>query len=1241
MSGLNSNKELFGEGSSIVSNQNFEDLNEKSLNQEMSKTLKDIRDSLRERRTGGAGAGAGIMGATMSASNLYSFSHGFGNSPNSINTPFEGNIKRMYPNAISAFMSETGINNFYNKEKARQNPLYTKFYNDQLAGDVMNRTTANMANIGIGGLTIAMGAMGGVVGAAALPVGIAAGAVNRVVQNNLRSEQMTHSDLMATSGGFMYGKADTSKLGMGMSRKDRSKIAKNILDEGYADKWWDHQDLNAALSTITSNKMLSSVRSAEDAGKKIKELTEAAKKVSTILGDSLEGSVNTMNKMRTIGAVDTKSMSDFSISMDRAKKEMGISRDGAFDIMAAGSQDSFMSGNGKKMGVIASKSSMSAVGFVGSELINKENYMQYVDQIDKQRKIESFEESKSNIASDLTKLMNEQLGNEVVLMSMMRKKKGTGTGTGKNAQFEYNTDLINDIESGKVKGTNDIIRNSDKYIDKSFLTVEGLQDFKNNKAYISEMSTKRLSEEYGNYKGLEMTLSDISERYGIGKTKDLQAISSRLSNTGEFSEEMVTAMSALIKALNEGNLSKELGESNRREKLRNFSAEYMKETSVYSSWHETTKKGAKWISDFVYQPFREMSENRKTAKEQRERENDIIQDEYGASGFDSVLNKAEYITGMDQKIDKEMSEREKRKSRSTTIFGIAAGEASNNMEDIKNTYNVYELREKGYFENGKLMKGGEELFRKRFEENVEILKREIIKNSEDIYGFKEEWIQAGKMKDFKNSESSKERKKFVVKNKMKEYEAWEDNLGSLNLGAKTINEIKSREMIEASSTYANSKEDIISKYSFFADINDKMQYKDSGFVNFDYDFNKIYEHNKSFFNKGIGDRIITINGGTDGKEIREVSVGKIMNNDGKHSLGRDVMAKKHSELFADTYELYAESGKGKEFNSILEKSYKNISDKSSEEEILSTIEEEIDSSGATKENKVKFKNIAKETMAAAKTAKSTGFNGLGEKSSIAESFKSVSDVTRAFASENVSINGRNMNLSKAISMYGGSNKLIDEAQGHYSGIIDFHKGDATSLERAGNIATFMSLDKMMEDGKINKKEENAFSDILSKRNVKMSKKEWIGYLENVELGEKSEKAIRERINKEYSGKDEEDLLSLPLEKIITKNEISENSKVNSSNFFKSFKKETENKIEAEKIKENALQIEMVAEKLGMGKVIELLSSIANNTIEGSDEEKEKIMSQLYNKMLNRDINTKAESRISDESLGFYKLLSGG
>lgn len=366
-----------------------------------------------------------------------------------------------------------------------------------------------------------------------------------------------------------------------------------------------------------------------------------------------------------------------------------------------------------------------------------------------------------------------------------------------------------------------------------------------------------------------------------------------------------------------------------------------------------------------------------------------------------------------------------------------------------------------------------------------------------------------------------------------------------------------------------------------------------------------------------------------------------MNNDGKHSLGRDVMAKKHSELFADTYELYAESGKGKEFNSILEKTYKNISDKSSEEEILSTIEEEIDSSGATKEDRVKFKNIAKEIMAAAKTAKSTGFNGLGEKSSLAESFKSMSDVTRAFASENVSINGTNMNLSKAISMYGGSNKLINEAKDHYSGIIDYHKGDVTSLERAGKIATFMNLDEMMEDGKINKEEENAFSDILSKKTVKMSKKEWLGYLDNVDLGDKSEKAIRERINKEYAGKGEEDLLSLPLEKIITKNEISENSKVNSSNFFKSFKKETESKIEAEKIKENALQIDMVAEKLGMGKVIELLSAIANNTVGGNDEEKEKIMSQLYNKMLNRDINTKAESRISDESLGVYKLLSGG
>jgi hypothetical protein len=226
-------------------------------------------------------------------------------------------------------------------------------------------------------------------------------------------------------------------------------------------------------------------------------------------------------------------------------------------------------------------------------------------------------------------------------------------------------------------------------------------------------------------------------------------------------------------------------------------------------------------------------------------------------------------------------------------------------------------------------------------------------------------------------------------------------------------------------------------------------------------------------------------------------------------------------------------------------------------------------------------------------------------------------------------------------MYGGGNKLIAEAQDHYSGITDWHKGDVTSLERAGKIATFMNLDKMMEDGKINKKEENAFSDILSKKTVNMSKKEWFGYLDNVDLGEKSEKAIRERINKEYAGKDEEDLLSLPLEKIITKNEISENSKVNSSNFFKSFKKETENKIEAEKIKENALQIDMVAEKLGMGKVIELLSAIANNTVGGNDEEKEKIMSQLYNKMLNRDINTKAESRISDESLGVYKLLSGG
>ena len=81
----------------------------------------------------------------------------------------------------------------------------------------------------------------------------------------------------------------------------------------------------------------------------------------------------------------------------------------------------------------------------------------------------------------------------------------------------------------------------------------------------------------------------------------------------------------------------------RKDKNRVIQSEYMKETSVFSKWHEFTKGVSSSISETIYEPIRNWNLSRKNAREERERRASIIRDEYDFGSTDQVTNTIDFL----------------------------------------------------------------------------------------------------------------------------------------------------------------------------------------------------------------------------------------------------------------------------------------------------------------------------------------------------------------------------------------------------------------------------------------------------------------------------------------------------------------------------------------------------------------------------------------------------------------------
>lgn len=1251
MSGLNRNTELFGQGapsfspSATALKDEFDDLNEKNMTLEMNKTLREIRDSIK----GNAG---GIAGAGIAGSNLYSFNHGFGSSPNNINTPFEGNVKRMTPNFLSAAFYQMGLNNFYNKEKFRQNPLATKFYNDQLAGDVLAKTGVNLGHVALGAASI-------VGGTAALPLTVAGGAVLKVAGNNIRSVAATHSDMMATSGGFMYGKADTSGLGLGMSRIDRDSIADMVLKEGYKDKWWDHSDINKLVGTASNNGALRTVRSAEEASEKIKEMIDASKKISTILGESLEGAANELNKMKMIGGYDTKVGLDFSISMERAKKEMGISRDLAYGIMAEGSQQTYSTGRGKAAGVEAAKDAMAVTGLFGSSMMSDENYLMALDDKDRLRKKEEFEQNKVDVATGITKMQNDTIINEEAMMYMLVDKKGSG----KDAKFSINKDTLEKLKSGEYKDIADVY--SAGMAKKDGMTEKDIGDYRLNKVAVSTMMADNLRGEDSDYAGLRLTLGTEAMKAGISRgEKDIGKIRRGLefSNPG-MSENLLDTLAALIKKMNEGELVKELKESNRRDKLRIINAEYMKETSISARWNGFTKGISSAISDTIYTPVREWNLRRKASNEERDRLNNPFRDEYNIDNSNQANNLIRSVFGNKNVIDKE--KRNKDYYRDKTIGGILdrvySGIITNSigiLDDEKSLrYNLssgYEVPD--WYREGNMgydvswkkgRSGGSESKLKRIRTLSSIEKHsqktgkktqeELIKESKEFL-FNNIWntdkslisrlIKSNEFLDGYTSDDIKDNDFESGTDFLKHVKNPEeiiDRVLNQNVDSGTLEKINKnvdKNTIEkgAPGTKTLSLLDPNDPFSFLEGRNISKKYKkDTGmFDEFktkgavgisDFEsrnfsekniFKNLLKENKHIDTWGLGGKKVSVGAATDAKMLDLYKFFKNGGNTGE-------FIQQNSGFFSRSNDIMDEPNKKDMYQKAIEETLHELGGDATEYDIKTKLKDKLIGVGVSEEEAAKY---TEEAMSTANYLKKNKVANVGGTKTLHGGLALATDIARKFKEEKIKFNGKDTDILKVVSAYGGVEKVSSDLSKEYGRYIPTDSDGQYKVDdfgRARSMAGIYAMDSVLDDKNISEAEKENIPANFETSGTTLKK--WLK--DRGAYNSETFQKVRE-IRSRSGVKDDDDVFELSREEGL---KLAESTKIHgSSSSFKEINKRWNEKSYAEK-KEASMRLDEMAEKLGIGKVITLLDAIAENTDKTQGEaakaaKREKLISDL-------------------------------